>query len=284
MGDIRANQDFWYPIMAGVSNAPSGGDLNGNPWWATNSAFALAYGGYSNVYPDDDFGQNTKHSFSFPQFLSIWSGRMQAHVADPLTVFNEGWYNQFGEVDIRAHFLNQDAAGRVRRGYTWFDWVSDFMRSNLVATSAVNTNELAQWALQSGADYVEDFSSESNQIATAQAITNGIDDLLTSTDDITTGVEQNATTLFSSFHFDRLLPETYTGGDPTIEIFPESTIGGVHVSAVRGSIVIPNGVAYWVNLVSRFIWSVLFLVAFFALTKNEYTYWVSLGHTEGNAA
>lgn len=256
MGDIRGvNESILSALL--ITNALSSvtDTINANPWWSTNSAFALTAYNYSRVYPNEQ--PDFSGTFSFPQFLSKWSSSLTAPAASAgpasASAISKNWFTRY------FGFVRRDSYDQANP-YTWFDWVADAMRSNMIANSAINTNELTQWATQSGADYVEEFDSDTNKLAIGRSITNQLDDALSEIDYSSSGVQSSAYHLLSGIHVDRVLPESYTGGNPMIEIFPESTIGGVHVGAVRGTLVLPNGVAYWVNTVARFIWSVIFLV------------------------
>lgn len=277
MGDIRGVNES---ILDAILNSPAGADyLNSNPWWATNSAFALTQYNYDRIFPSEK--PDLYGTFSFPQFASKWSSFLTAPRTSPgpatAAQIAPVWFNRY------FGYVRRDSYDQANP-YTWFDWIADFNRSNMIANSAINTNELSQWAIQSGADYVEEFKGSTNAVAIGRNITNSLDDVMDTFDDELSHTGENeSSSLFNSFDFEGWLDFQTTGRDPQLLIFPESTIGGVHVDAVVGSIALPQSVSSWVSLVAAWLYRVILFVMLFSLVKGEYTYWTSLGHTEAAA-
>lgn len=111
----------------------SGGEdiLAGNPWWSTNSGFNLDYYNLtrSGAYPSSPFG-----FYSFPQLVSLLSST---------------YYQPY------FHYYPYDTSDFDRWGigganwkngvYTFFDWLADNYKSNLVLnTSSSYSNLLAE--------------------------------------------------------------------------------------------------------------------------------------------
>lgn len=249
------------------SNSKLAAELAGNAWWATNSAFSLALGGYSNVFPDDDHFQDTRHSYSFPQLLSIWSARLQSRTADPLTVLNQGWFNQFGEREVRT-YANGDAATRVRRGYTWFDWMSDAMRSNLqqVATSQLYPSETeASNSVAALYDsYAEDFNTnavpETPEFEVEVRQVNGFDAISSPMEDFISDLQ----------------PPT-TGGISEIVVLPAFDLGGIHTQQYKFDF--DTSITPYCRGVMSFIWAVMGGAMIFRLLSGEWAFYTSLGRT-----
>lgn len=115
-------------IATNTRNAGNAVDvLAGNPWWATNSAFALTFNQYSRAYPSEY--PNTGTTYSFPQFISRWSSMLtlptvgQGQLSP--SILRRDWWRYFGS-------LSRSADAGDSYPYTWFDWMTDSARSNWV--------------------------------------------------------------------------------------------------------------------------------------------------------
>lgn len=136
-----------------LSHASSGGKdvLAGNPWWGTNSAFALTTVGYNQVYPKTPLNG----LYSFPQLASMWSSM--------LTYPQDGSFAPASSVS----WVNMFGTARLQHGgwygyfnpYTWFDWMSDATRSNWVAQAT---------ALDVAKDILANTFALSNLVETSQ--------------------------------------------------------------------------------------------------------------------
>lgn len=125
-------------IVTNIVNVGGGGAdvLAGNPWWATNSAFALTYSAYSHAYPDDDIANNFSYSFpqAFSSFLSMINHRNNSQIPATYTL-NDEW---------GMDYVRSLGNGVARRPYNWFDWMSDATRSNWVASASYTRDLLRE--------------------------------------------------------------------------------------------------------------------------------------------
>lgn len=234
--------------------------LAGNPWWFTNSTFTLTKSMYSYVYPNGSQQGQAYHSF--PQFMSKWSSLLtypqSAGTVTPANMKNL-WFDTFGvsRQPSRTPFSNMWP-------YTWFDWVADAMKSNLVLQSSaidsastdadymVNHLDLVLDSLSSSesvaySNYVASSSnyvaSSSNLVLVSQNVTSTqllefaqeqyTDDVLPSTNGLASlslvegSVDGNPFETFEE-NLERLVP-SFGRGSPNMVVIPEMTIGGIHV-------------------------------------------------------
>lgn len=150
--------------------------LAGNPWWSTNSAFALSKYYYPAAFPNES--PNTAQTFSFPQAFS----QVASKLAQPYSSFStnsyRNWYDFWGR-DGYTKWGTSDARF-FAQNYTWFDWITDAFRSNWVSSASYNRDLIS--ALQSMTNSFNpagtisiDFSAlVTNQIALYNWMTNVI--------------------------------------------------------------------------------------------------------------
>ena len=122
--------------------------LAGNPWWATNSDFALVRSKYASAFPDD--GKNTVGLYSFPQFLSKWSSFLSYPISgtsSDATTVDQNWFNYFGHLSDRT---GRPLAFDQDNPYTWFHFMADATRSNWTERASwrsyVHTVDVAGYA------------------------------------------------------------------------------------------------------------------------------------------
>lgn len=108
--------------------------LAGNPWWATNSAFVANFGDYSYAFPDD--GSTDTRKYSFPQLFSLWSSRLQLKDRLQTLPSESVLFDSWGKSSWSTFGVNNPDKA-YRRSYTWFDWVADATKSNLVIQGSV---------------------------------------------------------------------------------------------------------------------------------------------------
>lgn len=249
------------------SIAASSKSLAANAWWATNSAFANSFAGYSAAFPDD--GLNSVSSYSFPEFLSLWSGRLQTRASNPTSALaNNGWYSLFGQNDFNA-LSGASSADKVRRGYTWFDWVTDMMRSN-----AVVRDSLAAYASQAEA---EQYLTSLDESTAEEFATNAPPQVDEFEIEMPPGLDgfQTVSGPFEDFISD--LTPSLTGADSEITVLPAFTIGGISTQAYKFDF--NNSIVPYCRAVMSFLWAVLCGAMMFRLLSGEWAYYCSLGRT-----
>lgn len=324
MDYLEEMADYLYTMStngasgAGGTNVFNATDiLAANPWWATNSAFAIHRNGYTSAYPDD--GLNSSYSYSFPQFMSIWSSRLSIANVQPSSATLAGWWNFFGTPDV-SQLTGQSL---IRRGYTWFDWASDAMRSNMVLQTSIAHEASTDSAyianvLESIRDYIALSQSESNAVnsaisstaqytysnavwisentVTSNTLTQFVTDNPTSEEDpeISTNCPPDLeiqlptapnTDIFSG-PLETLQSKLPVGfeGDPRILVIPEFTFGSSHSAAAYGDL-LPygsggTGATGFVRVIQKFckwVWAILAFLCCFGIVRTEYNFWTTLG-------
>lgn len=263
-------------IAGAVTNRPGGvgGDvLAGNPWWATNSAFVLDFNDYARAYPDD--GSSAQMQVSFPQLLSIWSARLQTRTPRPSGLVDGGWAQYWGVDDVRT-YGDSGIPGAIRRGYTWFDWMSDAMRSNWVLQA-----NLAGLAGTTDAPGVVDTAAQSAVDDGSTDGTNGVPEMVIEEMDVG-GVEASLE-LFDAQAVGDMLPAEFSGASPEIVVFAGGRYGDVDVPEVRASLAIPEDVARYIRGVATWLWRVALFVGCFVIVRQEVAYWSTLGGSTSDA-
>lgn len=99
--------------------------LAANPWWSTNSAFVLSSSNLGLEYPHDR--TDNPGLFSFPEFLSAWSSRLQSPYSRPTVAQLRDFDSWWG---MDAYLKQSSISEKITRNYTWFDWMADTMRTN----------------------------------------------------------------------------------------------------------------------------------------------------------
>lgn len=238
--------------------------LGGNPWWATNSAFALVQNNYKQVYPDD--GLSIPGILSFPQFMSKWSAKLSAPSGSgsltPLSAYDLwglGSFRQWGASN--------------QQGFTWFDWVADAMRSNLVLLASLGATTSAPTDVDTDVTAAVDDGSTDT--------TNVIPDMVVEQMHVT-GVESGLELVDSSAVGD-MFSSSFTGGDPGFILFSGGRYGDVTVPEVRGSLAIPDGVASYLRGVAKWLWRVALFVGCFIILRQEVAFWSTLGGSASDA-
>lgn len=264
-------------IAGSVTNrtAGSGGDvLAGNAWWATNSAFTLGWGAYGQVFPDD--GANYSSRFSFPQFLSVWSSRLQNDSSFPSQSDLKTWYDRWWGASWVKTKYGSNTQDAYRRGYTWFDWMSDAMRSNWVLQSS-----LAGLAGTTDAPAAVDTAAQSAVDDGGTDGTNGVPEMVVEKMDVG-GVEE-ALELVDADAVGDMLPASFTDANPEFVLFAGGRYGDVTVPEVRGSFAIPEHVAEYIRGVATWLWRVALFVGCFVIVKQEVAFWSTLGGSASDA-
>lgn len=242
----------------------SGDILAGNPWWSTNSAFAFTRGQYNSVYPNEF--PNGTYTYSFPQFISKWSGLLSyPYTGNTMPDFAH-WFDWFGRYNPstgRPITFNSD------NPYTWFNWVSDMMRSNAIVRA-----HLAAYTSESEAEQ----SLTSLDSSTAEEFaTNAppqVDEFQIEMPPGLTGF-QTVSDAFEDF-IDDLTP-SLTGGDSEITVLPALSVGGISTTAYKFDF--NNSIVPYCRAVMSFLWAVMCGAMMFRLLSGEWAYYCSLGRT-----
>lgn len=265
------------------SNAPSAGSgfqdvLAGNPWWATNSAFALTKYYYELAYPQEE--PNNNYTFSFPQFASRWSGFLTMpweKVSITPASLRTQWYD--GETSFGYNRFLSAGYGRPTGSnpYTWFDWMSDAMRSNITLVSTLansSTSDLASDSAAADQD-VEDYIEEEDIDTTPEEIPDfeierpadlsGYSDVSDSMSDVLSSFQNKINTNPGSHSSE-------------ITVIPEFTVGGIHVDEYKGDLN-ESGIASTAHGVMAFVWSMMGICFTFQLLSREWAFYTSLGRS-----
>lgn len=260
-------------LLERIASKSSGGDdvLAGNPWWATNSAFALTQSRYSLVYPHET--PDSAYSYSFPQFLSKWSAMLcypWSGSSIGSSEIRQKWWTYWGR--------NRYGGGLVggissTQPYTWFDWMADATRSNWTAQASmygyVSTNVTSS-DLQS-------FAATDPTTSDSLPSTNSLSDL-----NLSLGyLDGNP---FEEFQdsVDSLLPSLENSGSANLVVIPEMTIGGIHVPIGQSDFLADSDIntrrlTDFVRVLMLWAWRLLTLIGIFYIVRSEWGYWSTLG-------
>lgn len=277
IGDVNRDNNLYYSQIVqlleqlnGVSNGvvASPDVLAGNPWWATNSAFVLTKPQISLAYPDEVPESN--YSFSFPQFMSKWSSFLtypQNNGGHPTSYSDllSSWHGYFG-----TGRFNSRAAPSNIHPYTWFDWVSDMMRSN-----AVVRNHLAAYTSQSEAEQSLTSLDQSTAEEFATNAPPSVDPFEIEMPPGLTGF-QTVSDAFGDFIAD--LNPSLSGANSAIQVLPSFSLGGISSPSMWFDFNNPLIVPYC-RAVMSFLWAVLCGSMMFRLLSGEWAYYTSLGRT-----
>lgn len=235
--------------------------LASNPWWNTNSAFVLTKGYYAQVYPDEPTHGN--YAFSFPQFMSKWSGSLTMPLSSA-TMSTAEWNNRWNWTESRFPRNYPNAANP----YTWFDWMTEAMRSNIqqVATSQLYPSQSeASNSVQALYDsYSEEFNTnavpETPEFEVEVRNVTGFDSISTPMEDFISD----------------LAPPT-TGGDSEIVVLPSFDLGGIHTQQYKFDFA--TSITPYCRGIMSFIWAVMGGAMIFRLLSGEWAFYTSLGRS-----
>lgn len=265
------------------SNPPTAGSgfqdvLAGNPWWATNSAFALTKYDYDSAYPDEY--PNLTSTFSFPQFASKWSSILtlpwKTAYINP-TQFSQEWYDGPQSFGLPRILLGGYGRPTSSNPYTWYDWMSDAMRSNITLVSTMansSTSELVSDSAAADQD-VEDYIDDEDIDTTPEAIP---DFEIERPADLTgySDVSDSMSDVLSSFQ--NKINTNPGSHSSEITVIPEFTVGGIHVDEYKGDLN-ESGIAAIAHGVMAFVWTMMGICFTFQLLSREWAFYTSLGRS-----
>lgn len=263
--------DYLTQLVALIATNPPASSvqdvLASNPWWATNSTFALTRSSYNYANPDD--GRTSSDMFSFPQFMSVWSGRLSYSENLPNVSQLRQWFNRWGTNEV----LRLSGQELRRRSYTWFDWMSDATRSNLVLqASLLGTTDGPSNTVSDVASAVDDGST---------SVTNGVPAMVVDRMDVN-GIEDGLDLVDADSVCD-MFPASFTAAEPRFLVFPGGRYGSVTVPVVAGSLEIPDNVARYLRGVATWLWRVALFVGCFVILRQEVAFWSTLGGSTSDA-
>lgn len=109
-------------------SSPSPDILAGNPFWLTNTAFAVNWDDWHRLRPQPRLQYP---SLSFVELMSVMMAQRTVGKHSPIKSFTD-YYSSFG-----ADPLNS-AINWKGTGLTWYDWIADAWKSNFVADASYN--------------------------------------------------------------------------------------------------------------------------------------------------
>lgn len=244
-------------LLAGLSNSPAASSpdyLAGNPWWATNSGFVTDYyrmtrnGAYPpSAYPHD----------SFPVFASQLAATIyQPNISD--YPYSSDYFSRWG----------RGGANWNNGVYTWFDWVSDYLRSNLVLTTSYTETNLVEELYEAGYDVDQSVTNVPLPQYSLPA-----DESIPEAESALASGQSAINDLIDN------LPKPSTGGNAEIVVIPEFSVGGIHVPEYRASL--NSSIVPVARSVLSFLYSVGVACFIFTTAKGEYLFYASLGRMWG---
>lgn len=256
-----------------AANTRNAGDiLAGNPWWSTNSEFALGWSAWTQNVPKPSSG-NVNHGDFTDAFSTLISARMR--LRKDLTAIIGGyshlptdWSKTWGHNGTALPY--NETVGQV---YTFEDWMADAARSNWVLQASL--------AGTTDAPSVEDTAATSAVDDGDTSGTNAVPDMVVERMNVT-GVEE-ALELVDADAVGDMLPSSFTGANPEVVVFSGGRYGAVTVPEVRASLAIPENVARYLRGVATWLWRVALFVGCFFIVRQEVAFWSTLGGSASDA-
>ena len=242
--------------------------LAGNPWWATNSAFAVVNAAYTSAYPNES--PNLTYTYSFPQFMSLWSSSLTMPNNNTSTTYTRAqldsgvWAEFFGKYRRRTSFT-------AANPYTWFDWVADAMRSN--------------WVIQAGS-FASSYRTLTNDVEQAgftedHTVTNAAlpqhVNVISETQSDTSAGQASAAAggQVLSAKVEQLQDMLDGQKDSWITVIPEFDVGGIYVRRYEANMNTP--ITQACHSVMVFLWYVILFASLFNLAQTELAFYLNLG-------
>lgn len=265
-----SNDNLKYYMQQLIAATRQSGSLASNPWWASNSVFALTSAKLSSVIPDD--GLSDSGLFSFPQFVSKWSS-MLTYPKSTTTSLSQNtlirqWQTYFG--------YNRYGGGALTgQPYTWFDFMADATRSNWVfaATAALasSTNQIVADLADVG------FDTESDDNPTNVPLP-GYHDFIREAQGDTSVAQSSARsggqllTTKANALANQIKPQN---ADATITVLPEFQFGPIHTPEYTASLDSPITSAC--HSIMFFLWYVILFASLWHLASVEFAFYANLG-------
>lgn len=245
-------------IAAAVTNRPggAGGDaLDGNPWWVTNSAFAVTWSDLGTGVPVPI----APTGWSFPEVLSFLTASRVRY--------------EFGEFAAAWDSFGYGTDNSQNGVFTFEDWMADAMRSNLVLHASLAGTTDAPEAVDTAATAAVDDGGTDG--------TNAVPEMVIERMDV--GGVEGALELVDAQAVGDMLPSSFSEANPEILVFSGGRYGDVDVPEVRASLAIPEDVARYIRGVATWLWRVALFVGCFVIVKQEVAYWSTLGGSTSDA-
>lgn len=249
-------------IVGGTTNILNAEDiLAGNPWWYTNSVFTDNPATLSTVSPVNPLTP-TFRSFpeAFSEYMSFVNSGYQVDNYHFIPLVRDRWG--------LSKYTSSFPAVRTEP-YTWFDWIADYLKSNLVLTTSTSESNMIDELYQAGFDTSVDDSITNTPLPGYEF---PVEDVSSLQDVVASGE-----TSFENFVDSISKPGT--GGNSEIVVIPEFTVGGIHVREYRADL--NTSIVPYCRRVLIFLYYVGVGVFIFQLAKSEYTYYATLGRHWG---
>lgn len=266
-----------YYLQQLLAQERQSASLASNPWWSTNSAFALTRAGFLDAFPkrfppfddglpgiEDLIGSG----MSFPEFMSMQSllhvrGNSDLHASSPVGPLFANMEWTFG-ADAFTNYAN---AWNYSKGAAWTfdDWLATWLRENGSRMFyADSTNELASWSASTGA------SSTLGEVPR----TNALEDLAITQPNNSVVASALSGVFQDGPNIDDVLP-SMSSASPEIVILDAGTNAGHAVPRVAATL--DNSVVSWIRIVASWAWRLAGVVALWIILRTEYGYWTTLG-------
>lgn len=230
--------------------------LAGNPWWSTNSSFALFWQDWNITGVPFPEGGLRGRGWSFPEMFSAFMSSLTDNSAlSERSRWFDAWGFDYGE-------------NRYNVGYTWFDMVADWFKSNNVLATTTGTNEMLASTSES-TDAVYDSSEPllTNAVEALQIHKPNVRDF---SDVLETPVND----------IEDWLPDI-SGGDPRVVLFSGGTYGDVTVDRIYADFSLDSTTAAVIRRVTTWLWRFLLFIGLIGIARVEYDYWITLGGSAG---
>lgn len=268
-----SNDNLKYYLQQLIAATRQSGSLASNPWWATNSGFALTDWAYPHVFPSISITESNP-ILTFPQFLSKWSGFLTYPDTRTLALsaIRRDWSSYFG---VNRITTSPPFPASFSGPYTWFDWMSDATRSNWVlaasAAFASSTNQIVSDLADHG------FDTESDDNPTNVPLP-GYHDFIREAQGDTSVAQSSARsggqllTTKANALANQIKPQN---ADATITVLPEFQFGPIHTPEYTASLDSPITSAC--HSIMFFLWYVILFASLWHLASVEFAFYANLG-------
>lgn len=263
--------------MGDVTNLLGSMVAASDPWWSTNSAFAMTYPALSFVAPQllpgNGDGQPGIQSFiskgmSFPEYMSFRAAMENRGASDIFGQASQDAQTWFGAPDFE-HW--EDALNYRRQAtFTFEDWLATMLNTNLALTMGTFANSYSNLIADAAAHGYSDYSQPTNVP-------------LPEYQDLISEAQSSAasTELQAAQQKMESTVESLSGmiGTPNSEItvIPEFSVGGIHVDEQKFDF--DNDVARAARRICNFLYYVMLFAASFSLLQSEWAYYVNMGRS-----
>lgn len=272
--------DRLIPYLTNTTGAASFSPLLAeNPWWATNSGFAVSMGAFGEVSPrwsneSPDQGYPGNNGFigtpmTFPEFMSVLA-LLRNRTSDDSEYsggFLDDPLNSFGAASFSLSDAEQARNWYYSGVWSFEDWLATMLRTNFVMSVVSRYDELTNEVANA---YQDDLEPDVTNTPLPEYT-----DLIAEGDMSSAGSSIEAGATVFEDQVDALRGMLNVEADDEIVVIPEFTVGGIHVREYRAHLA--TSITPVCKRIMQFIWAVSLFAALFSLASAEWAFYANLG-------